>query len=604
MNDAQYSVSGGRFDIGARADAWVRTVNLLRDESGAVLILVALMMVVFLGLVALVVDGGDLFTQQRDLQTAADSGALAGALALAHGEDWSEKASNFLEGNRAANPNFSADSVWLSVKQIDGPKITGPDGIERGGVRVTLHEKGVRLFFAPFLDEVWKDGGEVGASAAAGIKALISVNDIFPIMGKYYIERLRVRLRPVGTEPSQGDPKYYLTEGAADEGYATWGKDFTAPPTGVYWVTLEAVDDEENVYARWADIGRLDVRDPASTTPYVYDLTRPLHSNTVTVRIAARDDVSVSRVTSSAGNVTLASLPVELEPGWNLWTATITPSPDFREPPYGNSTNSYEAVRVSFRTRSLPPGPPNHTDYNDVARFPDFHKEDGDFDVPVIAFSMPTTILPLTPLSAEATATAFEFGQPFQLKVKSNINDTQGGTRNSANVWDGVGLVDEIVDGFSPDRNDWEPVNSPLQIGNKLAYESGSTVGQINGGWSQRYLLSGFDNSDRLGPGDFDEETVPDIAPNDPNFIIVPLVYYRNLDDSLTYHDSRLGEITLTGGEYRIAMFAGLYVTTDPSDTNNATIDGYFIRSLAQGESVDVDPDEEGLYIQTVVLTE
>jgi Flp pilus assembly protein TadG len=53
-----------------------------REESGAVLVLVAIMIPVFLGLAALSVDLGYFYQQQRKVQSTADSAALAGAQAL------------------------------------------------------------------------------------------------------------------------------------------------------------------------------------------------------------------------------------------------------------------------------------------------------------------------------------------------------------------------------------------------------------------------------------------------------------------------------------------------------------------------------------------
>src|SRR5665811_1261760 len=141
-------------ELGVRGDPIGRA---LRNESGAVAIIVALFMVVLMGLAALAVDGGDLYAQQRDLQTAADSGALAGALALARGDAWETEASDYVDKNRTANPNLAGATpagVTLT-QQIDGPAVLGSDGVLRDGVRVTLREDGVPLFFAPFLNAIW-----------------------------------------------------------------------------------------------------------------------------------------------------------------------------------------------------------------------------------------------------------------------------------------------------------------------------------------------------------------------------------------------------------------------------------------------------------------
>jgi Flp pilus assembly protein TadG len=54
----------------------------LKDESGAVIVVVALLMTVFLGFVALVIDGGMLYMEKQKLRDIADAAALAGAQEL------------------------------------------------------------------------------------------------------------------------------------------------------------------------------------------------------------------------------------------------------------------------------------------------------------------------------------------------------------------------------------------------------------------------------------------------------------------------------------------------------------------------------------------
>jgi uncharacterized membrane protein len=54
----------------------------MRSERGAVLPLVAVMLIGLLALTALVVDGGVLFAARRNLQGLADSSARAGAMAV------------------------------------------------------------------------------------------------------------------------------------------------------------------------------------------------------------------------------------------------------------------------------------------------------------------------------------------------------------------------------------------------------------------------------------------------------------------------------------------------------------------------------------------
>lgn len=66
--------------------------RLARDESGAALIYVSIALTVFMGFAALVIDGSRLFTLDTELQSAADSIALAGAAELDGGADAQDRA--------------------------------------------------------------------------------------------------------------------------------------------------------------------------------------------------------------------------------------------------------------------------------------------------------------------------------------------------------------------------------------------------------------------------------------------------------------------------------------------------------------------------------
>jgi hypothetical protein len=58
---------------------WTELPRKFRDQKGASIILVALMMLLFIGLAALAVDLGHLYLVRNELQNSADAGALAGA---------------------------------------------------------------------------------------------------------------------------------------------------------------------------------------------------------------------------------------------------------------------------------------------------------------------------------------------------------------------------------------------------------------------------------------------------------------------------------------------------------------------------------------------
>ncbi len=61
--------------------------SMITDQKGAVAVIVAVCLVVFVGFTALAVDVGHLYVVRNELQNAADAGALAGARCLFCQED-------------------------------------------------------------------------------------------------------------------------------------------------------------------------------------------------------------------------------------------------------------------------------------------------------------------------------------------------------------------------------------------------------------------------------------------------------------------------------------------------------------------------------------
>ena len=80
--------------------------GLIRDESGQVLPMVALMIIVLLGLTGLVVDVGQVYMCHRELQSSADASALAGATAMAGAS--SHPLATSVSGVQAIATNYSS----------------------------------------------------------------------------------------------------------------------------------------------------------------------------------------------------------------------------------------------------------------------------------------------------------------------------------------------------------------------------------------------------------------------------------------------------------------------------------------------------------------
>ena len=109
-------------------------LNFLHKKEGQSLIMVTIMLLFVVGFASLAVDFGYVFLTKSQLQNEADAAALAGALALVHGED----------------PYSEAQSY---VKMNGDDKLVNPDGlpyVDGNSVRVTVERK-INLFFAPVL---------------------------------------------------------------------------------------------------------------------------------------------------------------------------------------------------------------------------------------------------------------------------------------------------------------------------------------------------------------------------------------------------------------------------------------------------------------------
>jgi hypothetical protein len=141
--------------------------DFIADQSGALATTVALVMVVFLGLAALVIDYGHLTWVEDELKAAADAGALAGAKYLVPyvgspaTPDWisgQNKATQTVLLNRAdAEPLTNAQveyGFWnLTTKTLQSPGIA-PTNSQLPAIRVTIAKAAgqnggpVRMFFA------------------------------------------------------------------------------------------------------------------------------------------------------------------------------------------------------------------------------------------------------------------------------------------------------------------------------------------------------------------------------------------------------------------------------------------------------------------------
>jgi Flp pilus assembly protein TadG len=118
-----------------------------QDERGAVLVIVAGMLVVFMAMAALAIDLGSFYQAQRQAQSAADAGALAGA------------------GDLGTNPAAAnGDATALALQNFPGATVT-PDSTSTANQVTVIVSASTPVFFGKFLG---LSNETVSARAVAG----------------------------------------------------------------------------------------------------------------------------------------------------------------------------------------------------------------------------------------------------------------------------------------------------------------------------------------------------------------------------------------------------------------------------------------------------
>ena len=140
-----------------------------RFERGQALVIIALALAGLAGIVGLVVDGGNAFSDRRKAQNAADAAALAAALArIRGGEDMVSAALN-----SAAQNGYNNDGITNIVELYSPPK-DGPHSgnIEYIQVIITSH---VRTYFARVIgrDEITNTVNAVARTKSSEITELM-----------------------------------------------------------------------------------------------------------------------------------------------------------------------------------------------------------------------------------------------------------------------------------------------------------------------------------------------------------------------------------------------------------------------------------------------
>ena len=146
----------------------IKIINIIRNkltcERGQIAVIACFVLIAAMGMMAFVIDEGSIYQTRRNLQTVADSAALAGAQELTENPGRAvQKAIEY-----AANNNFSitADNVAISSTFVANDTIT-----------VSVNDPDTPLFFASF---VGVDSVNVPAQATATVNGPGSMKGLMP----------------------------------------------------------------------------------------------------------------------------------------------------------------------------------------------------------------------------------------------------------------------------------------------------------------------------------------------------------------------------------------------------------------------------------------
>lgn len=146
-------------------------MRIFREDKGQVLVLTALSMILLLGFVALATDVGVLFRLKRNLQTAADAAATAGALYASYGQSASDAAFT------AASDNGVTDGTDGATVVVNIPPASGPSAGQTGFVEVIASKPSNTIFMSLFGDTSVRVAARAVAGAVAPEACIYLMND-------------------------------------------------------------------------------------------------------------------------------------------------------------------------------------------------------------------------------------------------------------------------------------------------------------------------------------------------------------------------------------------------------------------------------------------
>jgi hypothetical protein len=528
----------------------------IKEETGAVAIMVALFLVALLVLAALVLDLGSLYGHDRELQSAADAGALAGAQELVYSNG------SVPAAKTAATDYVSLNTAQSSVNQASVEWPNGGPVVGSRSVTVDLLENHVPFSFARVIG---RTEGSVKAHAKAEVKYLTGVGGAFPVaMLVMTPDKFRFVFKKSGATLDSFDITDPNKDGVYDQGNGTLPS--SAAP-GLYTVTLQAISTilgEETVVLELPDIGRWWVSNPSDPKEKLYRVGMSKDGSTIRVRATVSNSVLSAnpRITSLSATLGGTSFQLSRQSDDSFSGSVSAPTGTDNNSGYG-----VHELAVSFPKIG-----------NDKAisvtcgAYAAFHP-----DVPLISVMMTPSFFAgysrergeHASQGAEVTVRVYQVGDPYVMRLS---NESKGGPLYSGN-WrltdlyqEGSATIERIIAATTPNPA-WH-LTYPLVINGELEPKTGDMGNPVYKGLNDR----------------LENNTVP--ADDPRRVVIVPQCLY----DPDLRGNSR---------NYIITGFAAFRITDYSKDGD---VIGQFVRWVDAGTWSDTPSGP--LYVETAVLTE
>lgn len=535
------------------------------DESGAIVIIVAVAMVFLLGLAAIVIDLGSLYDHDRRLQTVVDAAVLAGAQELIYTgrrDEAENETRQYALDNMADSTVDATEVVWEELTITDTY------------VYARLRERNVPYTFARALP-LGKTSGSVWAEAKAEVKYITGIQEAFPLALNHMTpDEFRLSyLDPTITvsnntnindllSDSNNVRTSYTIAGDNDDVFEGTPGSYLPTQPGLYPIILEALADGQ----RQGD-------------PLYVGAWRVAPSDAAIRRVglsgmSIQVEVDPTKI-AEAPTATLDGVTITLSGGPEVYLGTFLSAPE------SSTKQGLELFDIT-----LDYGNGGSAVSEVVMKYVDF-----DEDAPILSFMLQPSFYdgysflldgggPAT-LGARITTRKLVFGQEYVLKLGKE-DDFFAGNWRLLDLYSNKSLSEELAEVYDSTWTLW-PDHNPLVIGGQVNGQTGQHHDIKNWledrfeGWDPAFTLETLPTTP--------EEVIEGVPPGDPHLVTIAMVDWASIHGS---------------DHYRIQAFARFYITS--WDRTTSEIRGAFIE-MSTASSTWQDKPPGPVYLKTAVLT-